>query len=1128
MNKLHHFVVLLLALVAGFGTVRAQYVAGEQVTEIPTDVDVCLSSPHNGYHNGEYLCGTEWATTITSDCIYHFVATGKYVGDYPTYYLKQVSTGNYLSNKAEGSVVQGEGVNYTDDVTYAYEFTALLSVADSSEPREKVDGSFYKLNTFVLANAAVSEGQTMTYLGTYVYPFFSSYTDTNQWTVQTVREATAGDDLSQQIDQLLPNGLTYYKKGTTPGCVPEDVYTQLETAYNAAQALTTSGATKEDCDAAYSALAAAVEAANGAILTVEVGKYYYFVDSRGDNRGMCANGSNLGWTSGFTMPDTPTDANIANYIWKVEDAGNGNYYLKNYATGTYIGANDGNVKLTASPEQAYTLAYNTNNINSVAGVFNIYAADNRNNGLNSAGGGIVLWYFDTTDLGNCWSATPVDDSVLSALVALAEQQRLNDELNELLGDANTTYLSFRNYASEATADGVFALPGIVTNASQISSNATCPSDGSIEGLTDNDFETFFHSDWTGANAPAENHYLQIDMAQDISTFVVKYAQRASGNNFPPVSVRVLYTNTPDDASSWINAGTIEFTYPYTLTRSNGDVVEGAVGLTGVELPAVARYVRLVVLSTMNETLINGYPYFNLSELRVYPATYDAASSVYAQVEQGVRETFEAQLATAAVALADGNATQENIDALQRAYDAVMAQLPVPARLTQAIADARAAAAELPVGDVPGTFPQSAYDAFEAAVAEVEATVNDDMTIAAVNEGLTKVATALSTYQSSLAMPEAGKVYTLRGMTNDPNNTRALNAAIYSNGNSTTEALQSMAQVEGVDPVKVTDNLNYLWKVEAVENGNIVLRNLGTGYYFGTADALNANVPNVEERTELPIRWTGVAGGFNLTVGEGLYANFAGQRTPIVACNTAEGADNSAIRFEEVDMNDYANRSYWPVEPGVYQVLCLPYAISSSFDAETQGTAYDVLGQFEDGANYTLELVELGGNEIPAGMPFVFKAAEGVTQLEVAPTYQYAGETFDMTYAEEAQTNASGALTGTLTEYAVPESEDGVAVLVNGTVALINSETIEVADRTVNNNSGYFNAVPTSDKGDASIELPGGGISTGIGETLVDADASVDVYTLSGVLVRKNVNAAKATQGLPAGLYVVGGQKVLVK
>lgn len=1084
---------------------------------------------------GQFLCGTDWSSAVTSDCIYHFVATGRTVDGHPTYYLQQVSTGLYLGDAVIGSEedtslapFDGKMIYYTSDLDEAYEFTALPSAADSGDPRTTVNTDNYVPGTFVLARAEYQTTGLMSYLGTYSSPFMSIYTDTNQWAIATVSKLPAGDYLLQRVNLLMPNGMSYFKQGTTPGCVSDAAYTQLEAAYNAAMQLgVEADVSEEACDAAYDALAAAVEAANNAIITVEVGKYYYFISQRSTD-GMYASGSNLLWTSGFTTPTDPTNLNSANYMWQIEDAGDGTYYLKNYATGTYVGTNNSGVSLTAQPQQAYALSYSTSNETNVGGVFNVMPVGN-NTGLHTQEDGHkVVWWSDLGAPGDCWEVRPVDEDFLNSIADAVEQNRLNSELSELYTTARASYMGGRYYSSAATPDYFFDDLGIVTDAAQLSTNAQCSSEGPIEGLLDNDFTTYFHSEWS-SSAPAENHYIQINLGEDLQTFVLKYAERLGQHaNARPATVRVLYTNTPDDEASWADAGTVEFTYPYSLTTAEATTVNEAVGLTAVELPAAARYVRLVVLSTTSNQLINGYPFFYLSELHVYEGTYDPVNSPYEQVEQSVRTAFEAQLTAAEAALAAGTATQEGIAALQSAYDALMAQLPVPTRLTQAIADARAAVEDLPIGEDLGTFPQSAYDAFLAAVSAVEATVTDDMTIAAVNEGLAKVETALSTYQSSLAMPEVGKVYTLRGMTTDANNTRALNAVIYSNGNSTTEALQSMAQVDGADPVTPTDNLNYLWKVEAVENGNIVLRNLGTGYYFGTADALNANVPNVKERTELPIRWTGVAGGFNLTVGEGLYANFAGQNTPIIAWNTAEGADNSAIRFDEVDMSAYANRSYWPVESGVYQVLCLPYAISSSFDAETQGTAYDVLGQFEDGANYTLELVELGGNEIPAGMPFVFKAAEGVTQLEVAPTYQYAGETFDMTYAEEAQTNASGALTGTLTEYAVPESEDGVAVLVNGTVALINSETIEVADRTVNNNSGYFNAVMTSEKGDASIELPGGGISTGIGETLVDADAPVDVYTLSGVLVRKNVNAAKATQGLPAGLYIVGGQKVLVK
>ena len=40
--------------------------------------------------------------------------------------------------------------------------------------------------------------------------------------------------------------------------------------------------------------------------------------------------------------------------------------------------------------------------------------------------------------------------------------------------------------------------------------------------------------------------------------------------------------------------------------------------------------------------------------------------------------------------------------------------------------------------------------------------------------------------------------------------------------------------------------------------------------------------------------------------------------------------------------------------------------------------------------------------------------------------------------------------------------------------------------------------------------------------------SVDVYDMRGVLLRHNANPANATMGLPAGVYVIDGKKVLVK
>ena len=71
-------------------------------------------------------------------------------------------------------------------------------------------------------------------------------------------------------------------------------------------------------------------------------------------------------------------------------------------------------------------------------------------------------------------------------------------------------------------------------------------------------------------------------------------------------------------------------------------------------------------------------------------------------------------------------------------------------------------------------------------------------------------------------------------------------------------------------------------------------------------------------------------------------------------------------------------------------------------------------------------------------------------------------------------------------------------------------------------------IPATDEvGDLSIPVDGVINAIG-GATLTDAAAEVDVYTLSGVKVRAKVKASEATKGLPAGLYIVGGQKVLVK
>lgn len=71
----------------------------------------------------------------------------------------------------------------------------------------------------------------------------------------------------------------------------------------------------------------------------------------------------------------------------------------------------------------------------------------------------------------------------------------------------------------------------------------------------------------------------------------------------------------------------------------------------------------------------------------------------------------------------------------------------------------------------------------------------------------------------------------------------------------------------------------------------------------------------------------------------------------------------------------------------------------------------------------------------------------------------------------------------------------------------------------------FRAAIKSTGSQSSFALKLDGTVTGI-VNLENPNAKVDVYTISGVCVRKNVPAASALNGLSRGVYIVGGQKVV--
>ena len=88
-----------------------------------------------------------------------------------------------------------------------------------------------------------------------------------------------------------------------------------------------------------------------------------------------------------------------------------------------------------------------------------------------------------------------------------------------------------------------------------------------------------------------------------------------------------------------------------------------------------------------------------------------------------------------------------------------------------------------------------------------------------------------------------------------------------------------------------------------------------------------------------------------------------------------------------------------------------------------------------------------------------------------------------------------------------------------------------AGYTIPGRSGYIDVTKVKDLGgsiDKTITINGVINDIQNVEIVEENSEFVDVYTIDGVLVKRNVLRSAATEGLTKGIYIVGKDKVLVK
>lgn len=1147
MKKYSYFLSLLLFFVAGVANVQAQYYEpGFELDDMDQIVGKKVFVKTNTQETDTYMCGTKGSTRVTDDCLMIFEEVdGLQADGHKCYRLKQVSTGKYIKDhNLQGEADSSDNpledadpfVATTDNVAEAYVFTCLTYEAETADVRRKATGWQVEAegaHGYIFTRAQLRDNGLPTYLGFYSgNPFLSPWDDTNCWTIWEANEIS---DLAQILqgfmDQYFPNGVneSEFPYGNNPGQYNKEAYDNAYSVYEGAtQAWGDSGLTLDQVKEWAAKLAAAKAAL---VVNPLVAGYYYISDSRSPvlylyNDNTEAAKAKFLMSEAVEVPEIP-EAEFAQYIWHVtagEEAGQ--WFFENFKTGKRVCNTTESTGVTAFTVNADGNAFKVEAAPSGAAFIIMRATDNSqwNTAVNQ-GKYICIWN-DKNDAGNKYQFYTLDAESVAALEEAVKQAALNKSLEELYNTANGAYAGSRKFsgAPEGETFGD-ATDNLVTDAAALESNAVESSEGALANLLDGDYTTYFHTAWHAADGPdpATWHYVQADLGEAVSALALKYARRSQNpNGCNPTLIQVLSTNDPA-SEEWTDNGTVKMTYTIDATIGE-NVSQNFIGTCGFELAEPARYVRLLVKDRINGTsseLLAGYPFWYLSELHFFKGEYDPATSPFELVPADVREALAEQLANAEDELLTGEATQETLDALKAAYEAFLALLPDSKRVTDAIAEAQAYhdAAPAAAEATPGYFPEEAKAAYQTAIDNASAAVTENMTLDQINAAIATLDAATATFKASLYLPTVGSYYIIRSMSETYNQ-----AMVYSNTTATTGGIRFRSQVaesEAEDAAKIDavdwkDHPNYVWYVEAAANGKVTLRNVLTGRYFAFQSTKNNGVQQSTTPVEVPVQSALIDGGVNFVVGEGLYANTAGGGL-VVAWNSANGADNSAFGFEEVtsDNFDLEGTFKWNVQSGKPQVITLPVAVGY-FD---NGKAYKFLGENADN-EFVFEEI----SSVDAGVPFLFVAEADLENGEAAFCLENAigDEMPEYTTVAQDQNGMQGVFDGV-------SVNAGCGVFWGGSFMIT---TINSADylRNVGANSGYFNGKQpkgVTAEGDYKINVYG--TVDSINQIVAgDSEAPVNVYNLSGVLVRKNVKAGQATNGLAKGLYIVNGKKLFVK
>ena len=418
------------------------------------------------------------------------------------------------------------------------------------------------------------------------------------------------------------------------------------------------------------------------------------------------------------------------------------------------------------------------------------------------------------------------------------------------------------------------------------------------------------------------------------------------------------------------------------------------------------------------------------------------------------------------------------------------------KLEASIKDAKALNITANVGSSAFQIPQDAVNTFTAAIAKAQGVYdNESAEASALGDAKTALDNAIETYKATeLNAPTAGQRFNIvmsyagwdydgcavTYVANDRSDHGNYNIKYYG---------QNTNYAQAMIFTKVAGESDTYTIMSVDEDGND--RYVCTGTVYGGNSSQIRTTTDASKALKLKVIATSTEGIYNLLNTEA--NNYIGSQDQGVF------TVNSHITFKIEEAKEatveLAANAGWAT-------LALPFAAEIPAGLKVY-TAADV-------NNTVIELTE--ENTLKANTPYIVNVT---AEQKVS---------FSGWGLASSATCTSGLLTGVFANTAAPV---GSYVLQNQPdvdgVAFYN--VVADAQPTVTANHAYL-TLPAAGANVRALFLPGSD-ATGI-ETVEAADATVDVYSISGVLVRSGVKKSEALNGLSKGIYIVGGVKRTVK